>query len=260
MELKKILDVFEQNVPHRYSDKLVEMTDGYDNSGLILKCGNEVHRALFSLDFSEKAVEKAIKEGADLIVTHHPAIYRPISSVSEDDSFGRAFIKAVKAGISVFSMHLNLDVAPYGVDDNLAKIFGENGKILVPVEEGVGYGRLTETDATLKELADRYEKATGSKRVIFYGDPAKKIRKTVSFCGSGGDAPEIKLALSLGADLMVSSDFKHHNLTEAVQNGLAVLAVTHYSAEAYGFSQFFEYIQNKLEGLPVLFWTDEALL
>lgn len=261
MQLKKIQEIFERFAPLRYSDELVRATDGYDNSGLLLKNGSEIRRAVFALDFSEKAVAFAVEKKADLIVTHHPAIYRGVLSVSDETPFGRAFLSAAKNGISVYSMHLNLDVAEEGIDANLASIFGKNTRILIPLEVGVGYGRLTEVaPVTLKNLATKYKKATGSSRVAVYGNPDRIVERVASFCGGGSGAEELALAVKNNADVMVSADFPHHILAEAVARGIAVLNVTHYSSEIYGFRAFYEFIINHLGGLPTDFFVDEALL
>jgi len=214
------------------------------------------------LDFSERAVERAVSVGADMMITHHPAIYRPIPSITNATPLGRALSDAVKQNIAVYSAHLNLDCAPCGIDASLAGIFGKNSKILIPMEgDAVGYGRLTEIGGSmLKNLAQRYKKATGSNRVLCYGNPERIITRVASFCGGGGGMEELLLADKAGAELMVSSDFAHHVILEAYQRGIALMQVTHYSAENYGFNQFFNLINHHLGGLPTEYFVEEDLL
>ena len=262
MELTKVIETIERFAPRALSDEFVQKTDGYDNSGLILKNSAEVKKILFALDFSEKAVSAAITAGADLIVTHHPAIYRPIKGVSDQTPFGRALLSAVKNGISVYSAHLNLDAAQQGIDAALASIFGKKSQILMPFEgEGAGYGRATEISPTsLINLVKKYKKATGSNRVVYYGNENAVVSRVASFSGGGSGYEELSLALAAGADVMVSADFAHHVIAEAVASGISVIAVTHYSSEIYGLNAFKNFIINHLGGLSAEIFVDEALL
>ncbi len=261
METKKVIEILERFAPLSYSQAFVKAVNGYDNSGLIVEGKERVEKILFSLDFSERAVERAIAVNADMIVTHHPAIYRPVSAVTGKNPLGRALTDAIRQGIAVYSMHLNLDAAPCGIDAALASIFGKNSRILIPMEGDVGYGRLTEMGGSLlKNLVQRYKKATGSSRVLCYGNTERIITRVASFCGGGGGMEELQLAIDNGAELMVSSDFAHHVLLESHQRGIAVMQVTHYSAENYGFNQFFNLINHHLGGLPTEYFVEEDLL
>ena len=126
--------------PIELSDKLVDLDNGYDNSGIIVGNTGDVKKILFCLDLTGESVKAAIEKDVNLIVTHHPAIYRPIKSISEDS----ALYACVKNNIAVISMHLNLDCAETGVDYCLAE--GLGGKIigiLTPLGENVGYGRMS---------------------------------------------------------------------------------------------------------------------
>ncbi len=262
METKKIIEILEKFAPLSYSDAFVKAVNGYDNSGLIVEGKERVEKILFSLDFSERAVEKAVSVGADMIITHHPAIYRPIPSITSATPLGRAISDAIKHNITVYSAHLNLDCAPLGIDASLASIFGKNSQILIPMEgETVGYGRLTEMGGSmLKNLAQRYKKATGSSRVLCYGNMERIVTRVASFSGGGGGMEELLVAAKAGAELMVSSDFAHHVILEAHQRGIALMQVTHYSAENYGFNQFFNLINHHLGGLPTEYFVEEDLL
>lgn len=95
--------------------------ESWDNSGLLIGDGElPVARALLVLDLTAPVLEEAVKLGADLIITHHPAIFKPLSQITG----GSVIYRAVKAGISVISAHTNLDLAVGGVNDALAARLG----------------------------------------------------------------------------------------------------------------------------------------
>lgn len=134
----------EQFAPKSLSDEFCRRYGAYDNSGLLLDSGEDAEKILFSLDLSLAAIERAKREGAGIICTHHPAVYAKLGRLlsSEPASSGGKVAACLKAGISVVSMHLNLDAAPCGIDESLMEGIilsaksakeksdgGENGKI-----------------------------------------------------------------------------------------------------------------------------------
>ena len=102
-----------------------EMED-WDNDGLMCSPDGErqVRRALISLDVTEEIVDYAIEWNFDLIISHHPLIFRPIKKVTDDNHVSRKVVKLIANGISVFSFHSRLDKASGGVNDRLANILG----------------------------------------------------------------------------------------------------------------------------------------
>ena len=141
MELCSLQAVLEKFAPLSLSKRLIEQGD-FDNSGLLIKTHGSVSGVLCALDLSENAVREAKRVKADTIITHHPVIYYPVSEINEDEPKGKAVILAVKNGINVIAMHLNLDVAENGIDYYLCKgLKGENAVILDHMSKTEGYGR-----------------------------------------------------------------------------------------------------------------------
>ncbi len=273
MRLSEIYKLADGLAPKRLSDEFCRLTGGYDNSGILLDAECEVTKILFSLDFSTAAVDKAVEVGAQLIITHHPAIYAKIGSINvhTGDTLGKKLMKCIDHRISVISMHLNLDMADGGTDESLmdgviAAIGGRLGdrKILssprfVEGSDG-GYGRVFRIEP--RRLWD-IQKAVGvefdAKRMRVYGDEETEIWRVATFCGSGGGAEEVLYAFKQGADLIVSSEFKHHALVLAEELGLAVIELTHYASENYGFKKYYEKMSRQT-GLECVYHTDEGLL
>ena len=225
----------------------------HDNSGIILDCENSSDKVLFCLDLTKKSVEFAIKNDCGIIVTHHPAIYRPIYNLKGDD----AILTCAKNKISVISMHLNLDCASFGIDHYLAEGLGsKNSKILDVLGENVGYGRVFEVDTTAQNVYDTYKKCFSTDKVLLYGEKDAKITKIASFCGAGLDYAEIEQAKSSGTQMVVSADISHHVLLHAIESGLCVLNCSHYSSENYGMKKVAEYFGKQLNE-KIFFFDDE---
>ena len=256
MKLTEIFEKLENVAPVALSDRFCAKYRMYDNSGIIIDCKEEIKGALFSLDLSFKAIEEAKKRGCNLIVTHHPAIFGGISRISVDDVIGTC----LKSGISVISMHLNFDAAPCGIDYHLMRgLGGENAEIYEDVEGG-GYGRVYGVkEVKFAELETAVRKNFNTQRALFYGDSQRKVQKIASFCGAGCNNDAIEFAKRNGADVLVSSDMKHHEIAALLQKGINVIHLTHYSAENYGFNKIYTQISSAFS-IPTAFFADEDLL
>jgi putative NIF3 family GTP cyclohydrolase 1 type 2 len=122
-----------------------------------------------------------------------------------------------------------------------------------------GYGRAYEVEeVTALTLAEGLKKELLSEKIFVYG-AEKKVRKVASFCGAGCDEEGVRFALSMGADVIVSADFKHHVIAYAIENGLAVIQTTHYASENYGFKKYYEKIRREV-GVPCFWHENEELL
>lgn len=271
MKLSEIYKIVDGVAPKALSDELCQTYGWYDNSGILVDTDEEINSVVFSLDLSAGAIELAIEKGAKLIVTHHPAIYGKISRIDYHDSglLGTKLIKCIKNGISVISMHLNLDIAKGGIDESLMQgillAAGKSGgagtdviaKQMV-VSEGA-YGRVYEIPAVkLGTLAENMKKVFDTDRVTVYGDKDKEVTLAASFCGAGGDEGAVSFAVKTGANVMVSADFKHHVLALAAESGLSVITLTHYASEEYGFKEYYEKIGRQVD-IPCYFHEEKDL-
>jgi putative NIF3 family GTP cyclohydrolase 1 type 2 len=123
-----------------------------------------------------------------------------------------------------------------------------------------GYGRVYKIkQTTLEGLVTYIKKQFKSERVIYFGDKNKNIATVASFCGAGCDEGAITFAVENGADVLVSSDLKHHNIAELVARGMGVIAITHYAAESYGMNKIYQKVSDKL-GVHSAYFYDEQLL
>ena len=129
MKINDIYNILNEYAPIELSNAFCSAINGFDNSGIIASVSDDIKGIVFSLDLTFSAVEMAIKNDCNLILTHHPAIYKPISCLNESDPL----LKALNNKIGVISFHLNLDVAKEGIDYYLAKGLGaKDQEILIP--------------------------------------------------------------------------------------------------------------------------------
>lgn len=234
--------------------------ESWDAVGLV--CGDpaaQVHKVLFAVDPVEAVVEEAITWGADLLVTHHPLLLKPVHGVAATSFKGRAVHRLISNGVALLTAHTNADVASPGVSDALARALDLSviGPILPAAGEGVApngsaghgsgsgrglgrFGVLSEPES-LRAFAQRVALAlpptNGGVRVA--GDPERIIR-LVAVCGGAGDDRELLAAVrAAGVDAYVTADLRHHAASEALEagdfaapgTGPALLDVAHWASE-----------------------------
>lgn len=260
MKSNELLGLLEYIGPLSISADFCKKCGAYDNSGILVDSGDNINGVLFSLDLSEKSLKKAKELGFNAIVTHHPAIFGPLSSVKVGDRKSKLIAECLKSGISVISMHLNFDAAPEGIDYRLMRgLGGDAGKTMIKLDGGA-YGRVY--DIKPRKLGDYVEfikNNFNSQRVIYYGDGNKTVARAASFCGAGCDDEAIEFAAAENADVFVSSDMKHHHIAELLARGISIVVLTHYAAENYGFNKIYDKIIEELN-VPAAYFCDGDLL
>ena len=257
--LNNFMGILEEFAPLQLSHKLQEK-GMYDNSGLLVKCKNQIKKVLFCLDLTKKAVEFAKKVKADTIVTHHPAIYMPIKSLSIEDTIAAPILLAIKNEINVISMHLNLDVAKNGIDYNLCKgLGGESYKNVQNIDSCCGYGKEFKIEKqSLSDFIKEIKKQFRTNKILCYKAGKEKIETVASFCGSGGsEALEYLKENKLGADLIVTSDAPHHVIKEIIEMNRSLIIIPHYVSEEYGFKAFYQEITQKTKDLEFVYFDDK---
>lgn len=258
MRLTEIYELTDGIAPFSLSKEWCERYQGYDNSGIQLDCGGDISKILFSLDLSLAAIGRAKAFGAQLIFTHHPAIYAPLRSLTPQGE-GKEILLCAQAGISVLSAHINLDCAPYGIDESLMNGLGGTyaERVMEPLTSG-GYGRVFSVEEkTFSQYTAEIKQIFQSERVVVYGN--RPVKKVACFCGAGMEEKSVAFAVEAGADTFVSSDGKHHLVKAAVDAGMNVVLFTHYAAETYGFRRFYQKIKEK-SGVPCEFFADERFI
>jgi dinuclear metal center YbgI/SA1388 family protein len=201
----------------------------WDRDGLMV-CPDPdriVRRVLVTLDVTPGAVQRAIEGGADVILSHHPLLFRPLPVLTHDHPTADKVMKLLTAGISVLCFHTRADAAPGGVSDLLASAMGLTD-VTSAGEDGIlRVGRLPHA-ATAATLAQDVKRALASPAVIV-GDAGKEIRVLAVCGGEGKDM--VEPALASGADALLVGRAGYHTLLDAAEAGLTVLEAGHWYTE-----------------------------
>ena len=242
IDLSSLMKILEKYAPLYLSDRAVA-SGGYDNSGIIVRSHENIRKILYTLELSEKSVGRAKRLGADTVITHHPAIYKPVKSLDCADPSTAPVLYAAALKKNVISMHLNLDMAENGTDMCLCKALGgKDYKILSYIDDSHGYGREFGLDGMAAgDFVSLAARALNTKKILFYGDRKRKLKKAASFCGAGGqDAYDAVTNGITDADIIITSDIPHHLIKAFVEKDICLIIVPHYAAEDYGFKIFYE--------------------
>lgn len=207
----------------------VELQMSFDNAGFLVGDKNEeVHSVLLALDVTEAVIDEAVENNCELIVSHHPFIWDPLRSVTEEQLTSRKLIKLIKKDISVISMHTNLDIAEGGVNDVLITLLGAEccGKL---DEDNCGRIGMLQKEMELNEFLVFCRDRLNSKG-LRYVDGGKKVKYLAVMGGAGGDA--MADAVAKGCDTYVTADIKYHQFLEAKELGLNLIDADHFCTEA----------------------------
>ena len=204
------------------------LAEDWDNVGLMLgRRGKTVKKILLALDLTKEVVEQAISQKVDLIVTHHPAIFKKLKRVVDNDWQQDLLLTLAENGIAVYSAHTNLDCVSTGVNDVLAKLLKLEDTDVLDDSNGLGRIGVVEEMA----LADYAQlvKASLKADYVTVGDAGKPVHKVAVCGGAGSDL--IDIALAKGADTLVTGDVKYHSAQQAVFSGLNIIDAGHQPTE-----------------------------
>ena len=208
----------------------------WDNVGLL--CGSKatpVTKVLVALDPFEHVCKEAADWGAEVIVTHHPLIFRPLPNITDETTIGRGLMTLIRGGISAINAHTNLDQAPGGVNDVLAATLGLSDiQVLNPcgtTEEGNPWGllRMGQVDQQSLEAFLATVKANLHCEGLRFVDGGKPVRKVAVGGGACGDG--FVEALQAGCDTFVTSDIKYNQFWDAHDLGLNLIDAGHFHTE-----------------------------
>ncbi len=213
VNVKDVLQFLEEIAP-------TSLAEEWDNVGLMINSEREVQNILVALDITTETVKEAAAKNCELIVSHHPVIFKPLKSISASS----AVYALIKQDTSAICMHTNLDVAEGGVSDALFDILGLENR-----ETFGGCGRIGTLPQrmTAAQLAKHCKLLLGEP--MAYCDAGKLIEKVAVVGGAGGDFFEE--ATLAGADCLLSGEVGHHDALDAKALGLSTIAASHFTTE-----------------------------
>jgi len=220
----------------------------FDNVGLLVGSGSsEVTRVLVALDVMPDVINEAKTLGAQLIVTHHPVIFRPISAVTETNPDAARALLLIESGIAAICMHTNLDIAAGGVNDALAAKLGLENIAVLPESDGVV--RLgTVVAQSLSEFVKliKFELSANGARYHGAGVPVEKVA-----VGGGSCAEYAAAAKAAGCDTLVVGDAKYSEFLYAEMLGINLVDAGHFATEDVVCPVLVEFLKSEFPGLKV---------
>ncbi len=247
LRLKDVLELMEEIAPH-------EIAESWDNPGLQIGALNQaIKKIYFALDPTLKNIEKAVSCNADLLFTHHPLIFRPISCINIEEYPGHVIEKAIKNDISIVCMHTNLDAALDGINKILIDLLDlSNVEVLKESEtiKEAGIGRI----GKLKDPMKLLDFINFLKRIFFIDkvrvvcnktDFNKAIKRVAIIGGSGSSL--LPYAIQKKAEVVVTGDIGYHDALNAIFNGIILIDIGHFSSEKIPFVLFANQFSERLK-------------
>ena len=248
MECKKVIEILEKQSPKSYACD-------WDNVGLLVgREDKEIQKIYIALDATDEAIEEAIANGADMLLTHHPMIFKGMKRVTQEDFIGRRIIRLIQNDMVYYAMHTNFDVM--GMADLAADYLGISDTRVLEItsvsetgEEGIGrYGSLKK-EMTVRECCEEVKQAFSLENVKVFGDLERKVKTAAISPGSGKSV--ISNALQAGVDVLITGDIDHHEGIDAVAQNMTVIDAGHYGVEHIFIPYMEQYLKREAKELEI---------
>ncbi|MBE6690196.1 MAG: Nif3-like dinuclear metal center hexameric protein [Ruminococcaceae bacterium] len=206
------------------------LSASWDNDGIACAASLDrpVCRVLVALDATERTVKRAVEEHFDLLLTHHPLLFRGVKELTPVHTVPRKLLALIKGEVAAMSFHTRLDAAEGGVNDILAAKLGLS-EVTSFGPEGEEFGRI----GSLPEAVDVSKYATtvceklNIPAVLLSG--TGKIKRVAVLGGEGGDF--VDAAVAAGADLFLAGRIGYHRMLDGAEEGIALIEAGHFATE-----------------------------
>lgn len=250
MRCRQVIEVLQSLAPSSYAMS-------WDNSGFLVgRLDSEIRKIGVALDATNEVVDNAVRDGIDLLVTHHPVIFSSIKQVNDETFLGRKILTLVENHIACYAMHTNYDIAggmPELAAERIGLIAEEPLEITNESEQGVkGIGKIGVLDRTLtlEQCAELVKESFGLERVLVFGDKKREIRRIAISPGSGRSM--IKEAVRKNADAIITGDIGHHEGLDAMDMGITVIEAGHYGLEYVFIEHVAKYLRDEFREIEVI--------
>lgn len=248
MKCCEIIEKLETHSPALYAEE-------WDNIGLLAgRRDKEIKTIYIALDATDEVIKEAVEAQADMLLTHHPLIFKKLSSVNTDDFIGRRIYQLIRNDISYYAMHTNFDVM--GMADAAADALSLTDRAVLNVTfeddispEGCGrVGRLAKR-MSIADCAELVKERFQVPNVRVFGELGDIVEVAAVMPGSGGSY--IKDAIKAGAEVMITGDIDHHEGIDAVAQGLNIIDAGHYGIEKLFIPYMEEFLKRELQGVRI---------
>lgn len=231
------------------------LKEDFDNVGLMVGDKEKsVKKVLLALDCTLKVVEEAKENNVDLIITHHPLIFRRPSNITTDTLQGKKIIELIKNDISLYSSHTNLDSTKHGLNDSIPSLLGYKSSEILEANRNdakAGLGRLVTLDkaTTLDEIINKVKETfkANNFRVV---KGKEEVNKIAIINGSGQDF--IGKAISKGADCIITGDTTYHFASDYKEMGINIIDIGHFASEQVVFFNVMNKIIRKFDDIEFI--------
>jgi dinuclear metal center YbgI/SA1388 family protein len=242
----------------------LELAEEWDNVGLLVgDAGGTVERAMTCLTLTPDVAAEAVRDRAQLVVTHHPLLFKAAKRLTTETLEGRTLLSLIAAGVNVYSAHTAFDSTTEGINAQLADLLGlQDVRPLRPAPNEVAhgrpsgsgrYGRLPGSLSLLEFLA--LVKRKLQVHHLQYVDADRQHVQTVGVaCGSAAEF--IPDALRAGCDVLLTGEARFHACLEARESGLALVLPGHYATERPGVEELARTLERQFPQLTV--WASRA--
>ncbi|WP_315080162.1 Nif3-like dinuclear metal center hexameric protein [uncultured Clostridium sp.] len=248
--VKEISNVIEEKAPKF-------LKEDFDNVGLMVGDKNkEVKIVLLALDCTKKVIKEAIENRVDLIITHHPLIFKKPKSIVNGDLLGDKVIELIKNDISLYSCHTNLDSAKDGINDMLLELLDLKYSRIIESSnvkgfEECGLGRIVELEknTNLEELVNVLKDKLSMKNMrVVKGN--NDINKLAIINGSGQDF--FYMSKELGVNCIITGDTTYHFASDFKEYGINIIDAGHFSTEWLAFIKSLDFLRDKFKEIKFI--------
>lgn len=215
---------------------------------MIGSINNNVTKILCSLDLTYEVAKEAVENNVELIITHHPYFFNPLTKIDYDNNVGKTLKLLLGNNISCFSMHTNLDVGDGGVNDTLGEMLEIINMKVIREEKTLNnflrYGDIEEI--SLQDLANKVKKTFGLGSVRVIGDLNRKVKKIGVVGGSGAHNNDINEAISCNVDCYITGEVKLPEAIRINSENLSLIEVNH-GVERFVFNNLSKMIEKDLK-------------
>ncbi len=236
-----------------YIDSIAQFSAAaqWDNSGLLIGSPDAIiEKIVVCLDVNDDVVDFAVRENAQLIISHHPVIFRPVRNFCD----GSVAYKAALNKINIISAHTNLDKAVGGVNDTLCEKLGLGYK-KVSDEICDGFLNIIDVEQGIisDDLASLIKKALGT--IVTFCRTDRKITRIGVCCGSGADF--VNDAAALGCNAFITGEASYHEFLDAKNSGICLFACGHFETEIHIVRKLKELVSAEFNTVSVLDYTEK---
>lgn len=233
------------------------LMEDYDNVGMMVGNENkEVKKVLLSLDCTKEVIKEAINLKSDLIITHHPLIFKKPKNILAGDLLGDKVITLIKEDIALYSCHTNLDSTKGGINETVVSMLGFNSDQIIEPKEfkdynNCGIGRLVrlKEEILLNDIIKLVKEKLNINNVrIVKGSEKVKVLAVIN--GSGQDL--FYRAKNLGADCIITGDTTYHFASDFKEMGISIIDAGHFSTEYLAFLKTLEFLNEKFKDVEFI--------